>query len=138
MSYAGFWKRFAAYMIDAIVLLIGGSIIGFAFGLAMAAGGTDDPKVLESMGNAIGLILGWVYFASMESSSSQGTLGKMALGIKVTDLDGNKIGFAKATGRYFGKLISAVILLIGFIMAAFTAKKQGLHDMMAGRLVLNK
>ena len=86
----------------------------------------------------IGTCASWLYFALMESSSKQGTLGKMALGIKVTDLDGNRISFGKATGRYFGKILSGMIMNIGFIMAAFTDKKQGLHDMLAKTLVLNK
>jgi hypothetical protein len=73
----------------------------------------------------------------MESSTKQGTLGKMALGIKVTDLNGNRIDFSKASGRYFGKIISSIILCIGYIMVAFTQKKQGLHDIMAGCLVVN-
>jgi uncharacterized RDD family membrane protein YckC len=72
----------------------------------------------------------------LESSSMQATLGKMALGLKVTDLNGKQISFGKATGRYFAKIISAIILLIGFIMVAFTEKKQGLHDMIAGTLVV--
>lgn len=84
------------------------------------------------------LIAGWLYYALMESSTNQGTLGKMALGIKVTDLKGNRISFGKATGRYFGKIVSGMILYIGFIMAGFTEKKQALHDMMAGCLVVNK
>lgn len=137
-SYAGFWKRVAAAIIDGIITMIGGFAIGFVLGVVMSAGGTDDSAVLEVMGNMLGIILGWVYFAVMESSPTQGTLGKMALGIKVTDLEGNKIGFGKASGRHFGKMISTVILLIGLIMAAFTQKKQGLHDMMAGCLVVNK
>jgi uncharacterized RDD family membrane protein YckC len=83
-------------------------------------------------------ILPWLYWAIMESSSRQATLGKMALGIVVTDLEGHRISFGKATGRYFGKLISLLILLIGFIMIAFTDKKQGLHDMMAGCVVVVK
>jgi len=138
MSYAGFWKRVTAAIIDVIITMIGGFVIGFVFGMVVVAGGTDDPAVLEGMGNILGIILGWVYFAVMESSPTQGTLGKMALGIKVTDTEGNKIGFGKASGRHFGKIISAIILLIGFIMVAFTQKKQGLHDMMAGCLVVNK
>lgn len=138
MSYAGFWKRVAAAIIDGIITMIGGFVVGLVFGFVMVAGGTTDPAALESMGNGLGLILGWVYFATMESSSAQGTLGKMALGIKVTDLEGNRVGFGKATGRHFGKIISAIILCIGFIMVAFTQKKQGLHDMMAGCLVVNK
>jgi uncharacterized RDD family membrane protein YckC len=98
----------------------------------------DDPATLEGMGNIIGLILSWAYFSVMESFPIKGTLGKMAIGIKVTDVEGNKIGFGKAAGRYFGKIISPLILLMGFIMVAFTQKKKGLHDMMAGCLVVNK
>lgn len=137
-THAGFWKRFAASFIDGIITMIGGYAIGFFYGLILAAGGTNDPAVLTGAGNFLGLVLGWLYFAVMESSSAQATLGKMALGIKVTDLVGNKIGFGQATGRYFGKIISTIILFIGFIMVAFTEKKQGLHDIMAGCLVVNK
>jgi uncharacterized RDD family membrane protein YckC len=138
MNYAGFWKRFAASLIDLIITMIGGAIIGFFFGITMVAGGTDDPDVLESLGNILGFFLGWLYYSVMESSPTQGTLGKMALGIKVTDLSGDRVSFGKATGRYFGKIISVLILFIGFIMVAFTEKKQGLHDIMAGCLVVNK
>ncbi|MDO9040713.1 MAG: RDD family protein [Desulfocapsaceae bacterium] len=88
--------------------------------------------------NILGIILCWIYFAAMESAPSQGTLGEMALWIKVKDLGGNKIGFGKATGRHFGKILSGIILGIGFIMVAFIQKKQGLHDIMAGSLVVNK
>ena len=84
------------------------------------------------------MIAVWLYFALMESSGKGATLGKMALGIKVTDLNGNGISFGTATGRFFGKMISGVILYIGFIMAGFTEKKQALHDIMAGCLVVNK
>ncbi len=138
MSYAGFWKRFAAAIIDCIVTTIGGFIIGFVFGFIMAVSVTNDPQILRGMGNILGIILGWIYFAAMESSPMQGTLGKMALGIKVTDMEGNRISFGKATGRHFGKIISALLLGIGFLMVAFTRKKQGLHDIMARCLVVNK
>lgn len=84
------------------------------------------------------LILGWLYYALMESSSRQATLGKMALGIIVTDTEGQRVSFAKATGRHFGKIVSGIILYIGFIMIAFTEKKQGLHDIMANCLVVIK
>ena len=83
-------------------------------------------------------VISWLYWSLMESSAKQATLGKMALGIKVTDLNGNRIGFGKATGRFFGKILSGIILDIGFIMAGFTEKKQGLHDMIAGTLVVMK
>lgn len=138
MSYAGFWKRLAAFVIDFIITMIGSVIIGIALGISMVATGTDDPETLEGAGNLLGILVMWVYFSVMESSTKQGTLGKMALGIKVTDLDGNRISFGRASGRYFGKIISWLVIFLGFIMIAFTKKKQGLHDMMAGCLVVNK
>jgi uncharacterized RDD family membrane protein YckC len=74
----------------------------------------------------------------MESSVKQATLGKLAIGIIVTDLQGSRITFGRATGRYFGKILSSLILSIGYIMAGFTEKKQALHDMIAGCLVVMK
>ncbi len=74
----------------------------------------------------------------MESSPNQATLGKMALSLKVTDMNGERVTFGRATGRHFGKYVSAIILLIGFMMAGWTAKKQALHDMMAGTLVVKE
>jgi uncharacterized RDD family membrane protein YckC len=90
------------------------------------------------LGTSVGIIFTWLYYALMESSSYQGTVGKMVLGIKVTDLNGNRIGFGRATGRHFGKIISGLILCVGYIMVAFTQKRQGLHDIMAGCLVVNR
>jgi len=77
----------------------------------------------------------WLYEAFMLSSPYQATLGKMIFGMKVTDLNGNRISFARATGRHFAKWLSTLILWIGFIMVGFTDRKQGLHDMLAGTLV---
>jgi len=80
-------------------------------------------------------LVSWIYEAALESSSYQATLGKMALGLKVTDLAGNRISFARATGRHFAKYVSGMIFFIGYIMAGFTERKQALHDMIAGTLV---
>jgi Tfp pilus assembly major pilin PilA len=88
--------------------------------------------------NAIVVLGGWLYYAAMESSSAQATLGKLALGVKVTDLTGNRIGFGRATGRYFAKIISGLALGIGYVMVAFTQRRQGLHDMIAGTLVVRR
>ena len=82
------------------------------------------------------LCASWLYFALMESSAKGATLGKLALGLRVTDLNGNRISFARATGRYFGKIVSGMILMIGYLMAGFTQQKQALHDIMAGCLVI--
>jgi uncharacterized RDD family membrane protein YckC len=86
----------------------------------------------------LALMLSWIYYASMESSTWQATLGKKILGLKVTDLAGNRISFARASGRFFGKILSGMILGIGFLMAGFTARKQTLHDILAGCLVLRQ
>jgi uncharacterized RDD family membrane protein YckC len=138
MSYAGFWKRFAANFIDAIIMIIVAFIVGFVMIVGGLVNNRDDLDTVEFVGNILGIILGWLYFAGMESSSTQATFGKMSLGIKVTDLEGDRISFGRATGRYFSKIISAIVLMIGFIMIAFTAKKQGLHDIIASCLVVNK
>lgn len=136
-GYAGFWKRFAASIIDGLILMVCGFIIGGFIGLVHEFA-TGTSAGAGAFGNIGGLFLGWLYYAIMESSSTQATLGKMALGIKVTDLSGSTISFGRATGRHFGKIISSIIFFIGFLMVAFTSRKQGLHDMMAGCLVVNR
>lgn len=137
VTYAGFWKRFLAVFLDWLVLLIPTAVVGFLVGIVFAVGGAES-STLESVGRLFGALIAWLYFALMESSAMQGTLGKKALGIKVTDQNGERISFGKATGRHFGKIISALIFGVGFIMAAFTQKKQALHDMMASCLVVNR
>ena len=141
MKYAGFWLRVCAAIIDTIVVNIIGSIAGFilGFGLGSVAGDTEATQSLATLlGSILGIIISWLYYALMESSPNQATLGKQALGIYVTDLNGEAISFAKATGRYFAKIISVIIIFIGFLMVAFTEKKQGLHDMIASTLVIKK
>lgn len=134
--YAGFWKRFAAYIIDFFVLFIPSFIIGFTIGMTYGNILTTDE--LEGLNNLVGIVISWLYWAVMESSPKQATLGKMALGIKVTNLNGERISFARASGRFFGKIVSSLLLFIGFIMIAITKKKQGLHDKMAGTLIVNQ
>jgi len=129
-NYAGFWVRFGAAFIDGLIT----TAIGFI--ILYATGGSFENQ--SPINNLINVVIAWIYAAAMESSDRQATLGKIAVGIKVTDMNGERISFGKATGRHFAKIISAIILLIGYIMAAFDAKKQALHDKMAGTLVLNK
>lgn len=133
VEYAGFWRRVGAILIDG--LIIGVVTTPITLGL----GGFDPSapgEYVRSGAYPIVTIAQWLYFALMESSSKQATLGKMALGIRVTDLNGARIGFGRATGRYFAKILSGLILGIGFLMAAFTEKKQALHDILAGTLVV--
>ena len=153
ITYAGFWWRFLAYIIDDIIisfvnfiiLIPMWAILGFSIFRLSELPSVNDEIALGAIASLFGLIfftalisivVTWLYFALMESSSKQGTLGKMALGIKVTDLDGNRISFPRATGRYFGKILSGMIFMIGYIMAGLTPKKQALHDMLASCLVM--
>ena len=127
--YAGFWKRFVALIIDNILLMI--ILIPAGIFVGLKSGPTSDYAGLT-------LTAIWVcYFALLESSPWQATLGKKALGIKVVDKNGNKITFLRALGRNAGKIVSSAILEIGFIMAAFTQQKQALHDIMADCLVVD-
>ena len=123
VTYAGFWKRFAALIIDSVVVSTAtGILTAVTFGVAWFSI----------------FFLPWVYEAIMLSSEKQATLGKMVLGIAVTDVNGRRITFARATGRHFAKWLSALILGVGFLMAAFTERKQALHDMIADTLVVNR
>jgi uncharacterized RDD family membrane protein YckC len=150
VSYAGFWLRFVAFIIDSIVLYFMGTIVTLPF---LAAMGVRDvmrghlpmspEEWMPLMGAFIRLafirmVLNWLYYALLESSTWQATLGKKALGLEVTDVEGRRISFGRASGRFFAKIISTLILFIGFIMAGFTEKKQALHDIIAGTLVIRK
>lgn len=145
VEYAGFWRRVAAVIIDGLLLSIPNGFINMIFGMSMfpfmdsgssAASGAMFVGMMWS--SFFQMIATWLYGALMESSPYQATLGKMVMGARVTDTDGNRISFLRASGRFFGKYVSMAILFIGFIMVAFTEKKQGLHDMLADTLVVKK
>lgn len=148
-SHAGFWKRVGAAIIDSMILsILSGvcvTIIIVVLGGAMmlSAAGMNGLGALSygvTMTFAIimfSTILNWLYFTLMESSTKQATLGKMALGIVVTDYMGMRISFAHANVRYWSKILSALFFCIGYIMAGFTAKKQALHDLIASTLVVD-
>lgn len=155
VAYAGFWLRFVAYLIDAFISGIGFVILLVPLVLLTGVGAalkgvtsgediSDDAAALLGFGFifgfvAIAFLVGWLYYALSESSSWQATPGKKILNLKVTDLGGQQITFARASGRYFAKIITHMIPLeIGFILAGFTEKKQAVHDMIASCLVLRK
>lgn len=97
-----------------------------------------DIAAAVSAGRAVALATVWLYYALLESSSRQATIGKMALGLIVIDEEGERITFARATGRHFAKILSTLVFFVGYLMVAFTQRKQGLHDLIAGTLVINK
>ncbi|MBR4355696.1 MAG: RDD family protein [Elusimicrobiaceae bacterium] len=151
--YAGFWKRAGAYLIDYMLINIATQVIIRIMALPMASNLQALEKMPENeiSWEQLAPMLGWLpmimivaliapllYFAFMESSSKQATLGKMALGIKVVGLDGGRISFWRAVGRKLAKIVSGLTFNIGYYMAGATRKKQALHDKMVSTYVVDK
>ncbi len=163
LIYAPFWRRFLAFLIDYLILAVFTLFwtIPFVHILFLKNLRLLPPKPKEQFvqimnysnnglfnsvsnlliyffvtASLITILIAWIYFAAMESSKKQATLGKLTFGIKVTGLSGERITFGKATLRFFARFISAFPLGAGFLMALFTNKKQALHDLLAETLVL--
>lgn len=155
-NYAGFWMRFVAYLIDGLIIGTIQFVAIMPFLAILGIGAADNIQEMESMDEAeamsmvggmmamgftfqiVFFVIATLYFAILESSSKQATVGKMVLGLQVTDVNGNKLDFVKALVRNLCKFISSAILMIGYIMAGFTEKKQALHDIIANTLVVKK
>jgi len=133
IAYAGFWRRVLASLIDATLLA--------GVELAMARSITVlTPNDFQALANVapVSAALWWAYFVVMESSPAQGTLGKISLSLRVTDTHGDPITFRRATFRHLFKILSTLFVFVGWLMAAFTPRKQALHDLLAGTLVLRE
>jgi uncharacterized RDD family membrane protein YckC len=146
-AYAGFWERFAAWIIDIIIVYVILFCIGVAIGVLIAGGlitmGNyslyEYDRIAESLNNPmvlLGIVIFILYFAYLESSKNQATFGKKALKIKVIDTGGSRLTFGRAVARTICKIFSAIILGLGLIIIGFTEKKQGLHDMIMSTYVL--
>jgi uncharacterized RDD family membrane protein YckC len=154
-SYAGFWLRVVAALIDGVIMGIAGGVLFVPLFILTGAGahldglaerhGRPDPALIVGLIGMIlvfagvSLLIQWLYHAYLESGEKQATWGKQALGLYVTDLLGNPTTFGRASGRFFAKIVTGMIPLgIGYIMAGFTERKQALHDMIASCLVLRR
>ena len=145
---AGFWKRTAAYAIDAVVVTIAAQMVLMVafFGMNVSSFTRNPENMLASASGLLflasiylfPLILFGIYYAGFHASSRQATLGKMAVGIKVVRGDGRRISLARGIGRFFAFILSGLLLHIGYFMAAFTERKQGLHDMICDTLVVDR
>ena len=119
--YAGFWARLAASFIDGLVIFLPIMLI----------------SIIPILGLFGGIVVSWLYFAMMESGERGASLGKRALNLQVVSADNlDRIGFGRATGRFFGRYLSILILYIGYLMQPFTARKQALHDLISGTVVV--
>ena len=154
VEYGGFWMRFLAYLIDGAVIMIGVCVVAIPLVFLTGLGAFLSQIHPEEDWNENGvgaliavfflfvtasLVVTWLYHALMESSEWQATVGKKALGMVVTDMEGRRVTFWRATGRHFAKIVTNMVpLLIGYILAGFTEKKQALHDMISGCLILHR
>ena len=152
VAYGGFWLRFLAYLIDGVVISLGIVLILIPLIFLTGLGALlsqihpqeewNDAGILFILGviflfATLSLVVTWLYHALMESSEWQATVGKKAMGLVVTDMAGQRVSFGRATGRHFAKIVTNMVpAFIGYIMAGFTEKKQALHDMIAGCLIL--
>jgi uncharacterized RDD family membrane protein YckC len=141
--YAGFWIPVAAALIDTLLLLAASYPVRLLLGSAVTFLGMDAQMPMHEMmlvrrwvRIAVGIAIAWAYEAGMESSVYQATLGKIAMRLKVTDLEGNRVSRGRATMRYLSKYLSTLALGIGYLMVGFDEQTQGLHDRIAGTLVL--
>jgi uncharacterized RDD family membrane protein YckC len=148
--YGGFWLRLLAHLIDHVIL--GAIAAPLFFILVLPAivrvvheaesNQEPSPELIVAIVSSVFVYIllafvgQWLYEALLTSSSWQGTVGKRVLQLKVTDETGNRIGFGRATGRFFAKILSSMFFCIGFIMVGLTDRKRGLHDMLAGTLVM--
>lgn len=128
--HAGFWRRVAAYYIDSIVIAIPGVLIVVPFSFFS--------ETLAMLGMVLAIVVMFGYFVVMHSSAWQATVGKRILGVKVTDLEGNRISLWRSLGRLLGSFVSGLILGVGYLLAGVTQRRQALHDMIAGTLVVRK
>lgn len=144
-GYAGFWLRALAQIVDSLLFLVVSLVVFTPFAILSAGINAEDPReeliellaLTGMMGVALFIAIPgvWLYHALFESSFWQATPGKRLLGLRVVDLEGRRVGFGRASARFFAKFLSS-IMYVGYIMVAFTARKQGLHDMIAGTLVV--
>jgi len=145
VRYGGFWRRFWAFVLDGLIVNIVTVPVGMMLSLPAATMFDSDNITAEqmaayfssyAMAAFIGVLVTWLYYSLMESSKWQATLGKLALGLRITGLEGRRIGFGRASGRFFAKMVSALTLGIGYVIQVFTARRQALHDMIAGTLIV--
>ena len=123
LVYASFGERLAAAIIDGLILMVPNFLLQYLAGTG---------------GIVLSLVMGWLYYALMESGTNQATIGKKAMGLKVISENNERLSFGQATGRHFGKIISSIILFIGYLMMLWDAKKQTLHDKMATAFVVKR
>ena len=150
IRYAGFWRRSIALLVDAVLFGLLWAIVGAAYALAEDAvlqgsvfrpDGSDLSRALTLFGVGewvVLFVLVFSYFALLEALPGQGTPGKRLFGLRVADRDGKRVGIGRSVARTALKPLAAAILMVGYVMAAFTRRKQALHDVLSGSVVIRR
>lgn len=137
LVFGGFWRRLAAVLIDFIAMLVPLYCLLWITRYSLTHTTDADYQLLDTIDSGITLIMWWLYYALFNSSAWQASLGKRALGLKIIDSHGQRLSFARASGRFFAEYLSALTLCIGYMMAGWTKRKRSLHDMIARTYVIH-
>lgn len=145
VAYAGFWRRLAAYLVDSLLLMAAQFLVGVLVYIAVTGGsGTPGPEVAEAGERAAGMAtmavaaLSLVYWPVLEAGPWQATLGKLLLGLQVMEAGGGRLGLPRAFARHLARLLCGLTLGIGYLAIVWTRRKQGLHDLVAGTVVVRR
>jgi uncharacterized RDD family membrane protein YckC len=147
LATAGFWRRLAAALIDTAILTVELLVLSFVVLVVVAivqASASETANVELAAGPTLIVIVvlqtmvSWLYSAALESTGWRATVGKRVVGLKVTDLQGRPISFARASARYAAKALVVLTVYLGFLMIALPGRRQGVHDIVAGTLVLRR
>lgn len=131
-AFGGFWRRFGASVVDSVILYFPQAIAKVMLGIPLWSAGDETSFGAELLVNLGGLVLYWLYSGLLESSSRQATLGQQVLGLRIMDLEGRRITFARASGRYFAQIFSVLLCGVGYLFNLWTSRRQTLHDLIAG------
>jgi uncharacterized RDD family membrane protein YckC len=138
MDYAGFWRRLAAYLLDGLVFGTVSLVIGLLAGVTTLREQFDPMAPLNLSQTAVEFVVMLIYFVLQEGSEKQATFGKRLLGLKVQTVDGERLTYVQALVRFLSRLVCVVTVGFGYLMVAWAEKKQGLHDKIAGTVVVMK
>lgn len=137
MHYSGIGRRLIAVIIDVMLVIAAAEVVFLLLSIAGLSRNLSNSQA-ELVTDLLSFVIGWIYYAKMESSTYQGTLGKQIVQISVTRVDGEQLSFARASARYFAKLLSTGTFFIGYLMAGFNEKKQALHDKIVQTVVVQR
>ena len=137
LAYGGFWRRLAGWLVDQVLLFFPSAIVRVLLGMEPIAWHDPlDGRLAVSV--SVDIVLEWMYSALLVSSAARGTLGQQLMDLQVTDGNGARVSFARASARYFATLLTLLTCGVGYLFQLFTSRRQTLHDWVSGTLVVRR